>query len=158
MTTPPTQEARMGVLEADKREPFIPTADLPDDALVDVGGGVIMTLAEAKAHHNQKQFAESAKNPVLEAMARAMYCASDGVDPGSTAHLDYWFKHPDPGDEGMVDDYRIMARAALQALLDNVTPEMWDLAVNGGKACFFKAILAETGSAERSWKSAPPNP
>ena len=54
---------------------------------------------------------------VVEKMARAMYCADNDMSlEGNEAHLAYWFDNPDENDKGGVEEYRVMARAALQAL------------------------------------------
>lgn len=53
----------------------------------------------------------------VEKMAMAMYCADNGMDSdANSAHIYYWFRDPDEKDRGAVDEYRVMARAALQAL------------------------------------------
>ena len=53
----------------------------------------------------------------VEAVARAVYCASEGISQEhNQAHLDYWFLSPDPLDANGVDEYRVMARAAIAAL------------------------------------------
>lgn len=66
-------------------------------------------------------------NPI-EAVARALYCASEAVVPcpENKAHLDYWFSdHPtNAGDDCVREEMEAWARAALTALSENITPEM----------------------------------
>jgi hypothetical protein len=53
---------------------------------------------------------------MVERVARALYAAGEGCDQAANvAHFDYWFGD-DPEARAGVEDYRVMARAALDAV------------------------------------------